>query len=92
MLLRTAELDRADFSGGCFFGVWFRQDRRVSGLAGAIASKGLSAGADLAVATIMIELGVGSDVVAGWKARWAAFLLAVFTAIVTLLSRFLGGA
>ena len=36
-----------------------------------------------AVATIVIELGVGLMLVAGWKARWAAFLLAMFTAIVT---------
>jgi len=54
-----------------------------AGLAGAIASKGLPAAQVFAVATIVIELGVGLMLVAGWKARWAAFLLAVFTAIVT---------
>ena len=34
-------------------------------------------------ATIVIEVGVALMLVAGWKARWAAFVLAVFTAIVT---------
>ena len=54
-----------------------------AGLVGAITSKGLPAAQVFAVATIVIEVGVGLMLVAGWKARWAAFLLAVFTAIVT---------
>lgn len=54
-----------------------------AGVVGAIASQGLPAAQVFAVATIVIELGVGLMLVAGWKARWAAFLLAVFTAIVT---------
>ncbi len=54
-----------------------------AGLVGAIASKGLPAAQVFAVATIVIEVGVALMLVAGWKARWAAFVLAVFTAIVT---------
>ena len=54
------------------------------GLVGQIASKGFPAAQVFAVATIVIELGVGLMLVAGWKARWAAFLLAVFTAIVSI--------
>ena len=54
-----------------------------AGLVGAIASKGLPAAQVFAVATIVIEVGVALMLVAGWKARWAAFLLAGFTAIVT---------
>jgi putative oxidoreductase len=52
-------------------------------LIGAIASKGFPMSQVFAVATIAIELGAGLMLVFGWKARWAAFLLAVFTAIVT---------
>lgn len=54
------------------------------GLVGQIASKGFPAAQVFAVATIVIEVGVALMLIAGWKARWAAFLLAVFTAIVTI--------
>ena len=54
------------------------------GLAGQIASKGFPAAQAFAAATIVIEVGVGLMLVAGWKARWAALLLAAFTAIVTI--------
>ncbi|MDQ3188160.1 MAG: DoxX family protein [Pseudomonadota bacterium] len=54
------------------------------GLIGAIASKGFPAAQVFAVATIVIELGAGLMLVFGWKARWAALLLAGFTAIVTM--------
>jgi putative oxidoreductase len=53
------------------------------GLIGAIASKGLPMPQVFAVVTVVIELGAGLLLVFGWKARWGAFLLAVFTAIVT---------
>ena len=53
------------------------------GLVGAIASKGLPMAQVFAVATIIIEVGAALMLVFGLKARWAAFLLAVFTAIVT---------
>ena len=54
-----------------------------AGLVDTITSKGLPAAQVFAVATIVIEVGVALMLVAGWKARWAAFVLAVFTAIVT---------
>ena len=54
------------------------------GLAGQIASKGFPAAQAFAAATIAIEIGGGLMLVAGWKARWAALLLAVFTVIVTI--------
>jgi putative oxidoreductase len=53
------------------------------GLIGAIASKGLPAPQVFAVLTVAIELGAGLMLVFGWKARWGAFLLAVYTVIVT---------
>ena len=54
------------------------------GLIGQIASKGFPAPEAFAAATVAIELGAGLMLVFGWKARWAAFLLAVFTAVVTV--------
>lgn len=54
------------------------------GLIGQIASKGFPVPAAFAAATVAIELGAGLMLVVGWKARWAAFLLAAFTAIVTM--------
>ena len=54
------------------------------GLVRQIASKGFPAPEVFAVATIVIELAVALMLIVGWKARWAAFLLAAFTAIVTL--------
>ena len=53
------------------------------GLVGAIASKGLPMPQVFAAATIVIEIGASLMLVFGWKARWAAFLLAAFTAIVS---------
>lgn len=53
------------------------------GVMGAIASKGLPMAQVFAVATIIIEVGAALMLVFGLKARWAAFLLAAFTAIVT---------
>ena len=65
--------------------VWsgFGKISGFEGLVGQIASKGFPAAQVFAAATIVIEVGVALMLVAGWKARWAALLLAVFTAIVT---------
>ena len=62
----------------------FEKIAGFAGLVGAITSKGLPAAQVFAVATIVIELGVGLMLVAGWKTRWAAFALAVFTAVATV--------
>jgi putative oxidoreductase len=53
------------------------------GAAGAIASKGLPLPQVLAALTILIELGGGLALAFGWKARWAAVLLALFVVIIT---------
>ena len=63
------------------------------GLIGAIASKGFPMPEVFAVATIILEIGAGLMMVFGWKARWAAAALAVFTALVDILvSQLLGDA
>ncbi len=55
------------------------------GLIGAIASKGLPVPQVFAALTIIVEIVGALMLVFGWKARWGAFALAAFTAIVTML-------
>jgi putative oxidoreductase len=52
--------------------------------AGYIASKGLPAPSLLAVGAAILELGAGVMLVVGWRARWAAAALFVFTALAAL--------
>lgn len=49
-----------------------------------IASKGLPLPQMAAIAAIVVELGGGIMLVAGWKARWAAAAMLVFTGIAAL--------
>jgi putative oxidoreductase len=56
-----------------------------AGTAGYIASKGLPMTELLTAATIVVELGSGLAIIAGWKARWAALLLAGFTIVASVL-------
>jgi putative oxidoreductase len=50
-----------------------------------IASKGLPLPQLAAVGAIIVELGGGLMLVLGWKARWAAATLGVFTAVAALI-------
>ncbi|MCU6435705.1 DoxX family protein [Undibacterium sp. Jales W-56] len=50
------------------------------GTVGYIASKGLPLPQLAAIAAIVVELGGGIAVILGWKARWAAAAMLVFTA------------
>ena len=50
-----------------------------------IASKGLPLPQLAAIAAIIVELGGGILLVAGWKARWAAAAMLVFTAMTALI-------
>jgi putative oxidoreductase len=52
---------------------------------GYIASKNLPLPQVAAIGAIIVELGGGMLVVVGWKARWAAAALFVFTALAALL-------
>lgn len=52
---------------------------------GLIASKGLPLPQFAAIGAIIVELGGGTMLVLGWKARWAAAALFVFTALAGLL-------
>lgn len=51
--------------------------------AGYIASKGLPLASALAIAAGIVELVCGVLIVVGWKARWAALVLAAFLVPVT---------
>ena len=54
------------------------------GTAGYIASKGLPMAQVLAALSVAIELGGGILLAVGWKARWAALVLFLFTIPITL--------
>ena len=70
--------------GSIFVLSGFQKLMGFSGLAAGIAGKGLPMPEVLAVLTIAIELGAGLLLVVGWKARWAALLLFLFTIPITL--------
>jgi putative oxidoreductase len=55
-----------------------------AGTAGYIASKGLPLPEVGVVLAIVVELGGGLMLVFGWKARWAALALAVFTIFASI--------
>ena len=55
------------------------------GTVGYIASKGLPLPQLAAIGAIIVELGGGILLVVGWKARWAAAAIFVFTALATLI-------
>jgi putative oxidoreductase len=55
------------------------------GTAGYIASKGLPLAQLLAAGTIALEIVAGLMLVVGWKARWAAFALAAFTVLASVI-------
>ncbi len=56
-----------------------------AGTSGYIASKGLPVPDVLAVLTIIVEIGVAAALLVGWKTRWAALALAVFTLLAAVL-------
>lgn len=55
------------------------------GTAGYIASKGLPLPEVAAAGTIVVEIGVALALLVGFKARWAALILALFTVAAALL-------
>jgi len=70
--------------GSIFVLSGFQKLMGFSGLIAGIAGKGLPLPEVLAVLTVAIELGAGLLLVVGWKARWAALLLFLFTIPITL--------
>jgi len=48
-----------------------------------IASKGLPLPEVLAAISVLVELGAGLALVVGFKARWAALVIAAFTVVIT---------
>jgi putative oxidoreductase len=55
------------------------------GTVGYIASKGLPLAQAVAVLTIVLEIGGGAALIAGFKARWAGFALAVFCVLAAVI-------
>lgn len=56
-----------------------------SGTVGYIASVGLPLASLGAVLAIVVEVGAGLALAAGWRTRWAALVLAAFTLVATVL-------
>ena len=54
-----------------------------SGTVGYIAGQGLPMPEILAVAAIVIELGGGLAILAGWKTRWVALAMVLFLIVIT---------
>lgn len=52
---------------------------------GYIASKGLPFASLGAIAAIMVELGGGMMLIVGWKARWAAAAMLIFTIVAAFI-------
>ena len=54
-----------------------------AGTAGLIGSKGLPMPEIFAAGSVLIELGGGLALITGFKARWAALAIALFTIVIT---------
>jgi putative oxidoreductase len=68
-----------------FISSGFSKITGFEGTVGYIASKGLPMPQVLALGAIVVELGGGLMLLIGWKTRWAAAALLVFTALAALL-------
>jgi putative oxidoreductase len=63
----------------------FQKLGAFAGTAGYIASRGLPLPEVGAVIAIVVEIGAGLALILGFKARWAALALAIFTVAATFL-------
>lgn len=63
----------------------FNKITGFEGTVGYIASKGLPLPEMLAIGAIIVELGGGLMLIAGWYTRWAAAAIFVFTAMTAVL-------
>ena len=68
-----------------FISAGFNKITGFSGTAGYMASKGMPFAEVLLVGTIIIEVAGGLMLAAGWKARWAAAAIFLFTIPATLI-------
>jgi len=85
----TANKDWAALVGRILLGIvfipaGFSKIGGFAGTAGYIASKGLPLPEVGAAIAIVAEIVAGIALVVGWKTRWAALLLAVFTLVATV--------
>ena len=56
-----------------------------AGTVGYIASKGVPLPEVCAAIAIIVELGLGIALLVGWKTRWAALAIAIFTVVITFI-------
>ena len=82
---RYAPLTARILMGGMFLMAGIMKAMDPAGTAGYIASVGLPLPMALALLTIVLEIGAGFFLVAGYQTRYAAAALAVFTIFATAL-------
>src|SRR6186713_3108227 len=68
-----------------FVGSGFRKITGFDGTVGYIAAKGLPLPQLVAIAAIIVELGGGILLILGWKTRWAAAAMCIFTVVAALI-------
>jgi putative oxidoreductase len=68
-----------------FVGSGFGKITGFDGTVGYIASKGLPLPQLAAIAAIIVELGGGILLILGWKTRWAAAAMCIFTVVAALI-------
>jgi putative oxidoreductase len=68
-----------------FVSAGYGKIRGFDGTVGYIASQGVPLPTLAAIGAIVIELGGGLLLIAGWKARWAAAAMALFTLIAAVI-------
>jgi putative oxidoreductase len=79
----TALVGRILLASLFVFSGWGKLGAGFAGTAGYIASKGLPMPEVLAALAIAVELGGALLLIIGWKARWGALALALFTIVIT---------
>ena len=84
-LARTAPLIGRLLIALIFVFAGFGKISGFEGTVGYIASKGLPLPQLLAIGAIIVEFGGGLALAAGWKTRWAALALFVFTGLTAVL-------
>ena len=68
-----------------FVGAGFSKITGFAGTVGLMSSKGMPAAEVLTALTIVLEIGGGLALMFGWRARWAALALALFTLVASFI-------
>lgn len=72
-------------AGGMFLKSGIAKIGGFAGVAGYVASKGLPLPEVAAAIAIIVEVPIAIMLIVGWKARWAALAIAIFTVLAAVL-------